>query len=369
MASIEIQPWTAVCVQANWENYNPNVRGEFEGDTLKKRNLNMMRTYIDACFNVGALQRPVKLVCFPEFSIGGLYTKNTTNDDVKKWQAISIPGPETDRLAEKAKEYNIYIAAVNHENDPAYPDYFFNTAFIINPKGKVILKYRKLNTQFGCNPHDIFDEYVNPITGSKDFFPVVETEIGRLSCGICADIMIPEIPKIYALKGADVWIHMTSSNGWGYPIDRVRMRAIDNTIYVVHENWAARVLTTESINDTRVASHIEAYGGGYSMIMNPYGQIMAIADGKVEELVMGTIDVKSLREKRMTWGHEAGNAVSWTRTELFRPWYDRTVFPPNQVLVDGAIQYPNDVMVTKRRRQAAENVVNGYSFYSENDVV
>jgi len=158
MTSNEIQPWTAACVQANWENYNPNVWGEFEGDTLKKRNLDMMCAYIDACFTVGALQRPVKLVCFPEFSIGGLYTTTTSNDDVKQWEAISIPGPETDRLAEKAKQYNIYIAAVNHENDPDYPDYFFNTAFIINPKGKIILKYRKLNTQFGCNPHDIFDE-------------------------------------------------------------------------------------------------------------------------------------------------------------------------------------------------------------------
>jgi len=364
-----IQPWTAACVQANWENYNPNVRGEFEGDTLKKRNLDMMCAYIDACFVVGAMPRPVKLVCFPEFGIGGLYNPWTTTEEVKKYQAVTIPGPETDMLAAKAKQYKTYIAAVNHENDPVRPDFFFNTAFIINPEGKIILKYRKLNTIFGCNPHDIFDEYRDPITGEHDFFPVVETKIGRLSCGICADIMIPEIPKIYALKGADVWLHLTSGNGWGYPVDRLRMRAIDNTIYVVHENWAARVLTTEQLGNTRIATHLTTTGGGGSMVIDPYGTIIAQANGTSEQLVMGDIDVMTLREKRKaTMLLGGGNAVSWTRTELYAPYYNKTIFPPNKVIEEGPMKHRDDEGSTRRRKQALENVIKGHNFYSEDEV-
>jgi len=366
-----IEPWAVACVQANWENYNPNVRGEFEGDTLRKRNLEMMCTYIDACFVVGVRPKPVKLVCFPEFSIGGMYAPKTTTEEVKKYQAITIPGPETEVLAAKARQYNIYIAAVNHENDPSIPDFFFNTAFIINPQGKIILKYRKLNNLFGCNPHDIFDEYTNPITGTRDFFPVVDTQIGRLACGICADIYMTEIPKIYALKGADIWLHMTSSRSWVHDTYLLRARAFDNTIYIAHENWAARVLTTEKLGGNKVCTHIDTFEGGGSMVIDPYGHIIAEANGAAEQLVVANIDVMTLREKRKSFiqlrGNN-GNALAWTRTELYAPYYNRTIFPPNGVIRDGPMKMNNDEAVTRRREQAVENLKNFHEFYSEEDV-
>lgn len=58
-----IKSWAVACVQANWENYNPNVKGEYEGETFKQRNLEMMCAYIDALFNVGVRPKPVRLVC------------------------------------------------------------------------------------------------------------------------------------------------------------------------------------------------------------------------------------------------------------------------------------------------------------------
>jgi len=365
----KIAPWTAVCVQANFELTNPNYKGEYEGEALKKRNLDMMCAYIDACF-AGPAAIPVKLVCFPEFSIGGMYNLNTTTEEVKKYQAISIPGPETDILAAKAKEYKIYIAAVNHENDPLRPDFYFNTAFIINPRGKIILKYRKLNTMFGCNPHDVFDEYINPITGTRDFFPVVETEIGRLSCGICADLWLPEIPKVYALKGADVWLHLTAGHFYRNGECLLRARAADNTIYVVHENYAALVLTTEIHGGTKVATHLSAGFGGGSMIIDHHGTIMAKAGGDTaEQLVMTNIDVMRLRRSRQSfWAAERGNAIAQTRSELYAPFYNRTIFPPNETIKHGPMHHMNDELVERRRRQAVANVLNGYDFYSEDDI-
>ena len=68
--SKQVKPWAVACIQANWENYNPNYQRKFEGDSLKQRNLKMMCAYIDACFSVGVRPKPVRLVCFPEFGIG-----------------------------------------------------------------------------------------------------------------------------------------------------------------------------------------------------------------------------------------------------------------------------------------------------------
>ena len=65
--------------------------------------------------------------------------KDMTKDEAKRLLAISVPGEETDMLAAKAKQYGTYIAAQALENDPDWPDLFFNTGFIINPQGKIIL--------------------------------------------------------------------------------------------------------------------------------------------------------------------------------------------------------------------------------------
>jgi len=368
-----IEPYAACSVQCYWENYNPNVRGEFENETLKQRNLKRMCDHIDACFTVGANSLPVRLVCFPEFGIGGLYNRNTTTAEVKQYQAITIPGPETDVLAEKARQYGIYIAACNHENDDdMVPDFFFNTAFVINPKGKIILKYRKLNAAFSCSPHDIYDKYINSITGTREFFPVVDTGIGNLACFICGDMGILEIPKIYAMKGAEVLCHLNS--GYAHELARqtLRVRANDNTIYIVEENWAARVLTTERIGDVVIPTNYDTRGGGQSMIVGYRGNIISEANGTAPQLVTGMIDIMALRQNRQTEkrypAQGMGDFMAQTRSELYAPFYNQTIFPPNRVSVDGPMTRMNDETVMKRRRQARDNRLQCYDIYSEDDV-
>jgi predicted amidohydrolase len=365
-----ILPYAACSVQSWVENYNPNIRGEFERETLMKRNLQRMCDYIDAIFTVGVNNPTVRLVCFPEFSIGGLYNNQTTVQEVKRYQAITIPGPETDALAEKAKKYNTYIAACNHENDPAWPDNFFNTAFIINPEGKVILKYRKMNIAFGLNPHDIFDRYINPITKTRDFFPVVDTRIGRLACFICGDLMIPEIVKASALKGAEVVLHLNSGFAGELPRHVLRTRAWDNTVYIVEDNWSSRIISTEVLGGTKIPTAVDSRGGGQSMIVDYFGNIIAEAGDKTPQLVYGMINIMALRETRKGFrmGTAGGDAMTRTRTEVYAPFYNRTLFPPNQVFVEGPIQKINDASVTKRRDQAVKNREKFLEFYSEDDV-
>jgi len=367
-----IEPYAVCCVQAYFNNYNPNIRREFP-ETLKTQNLKVMSDYIDACFYVGANQGGIKLICFPEFSIGGLYNPRTTTEEVKKHEAITIPGPETELLAAKAREHRVYIAACNHENDPQLPDFFFNTAFIINPEGKIILKYRKLNAAYACSPHDIMSEYINPITKTRDFFPVVDTSIGRLACFICGDLGIPEIPRIYALKGAEVLLHLSSGYSWELAQQIMRVRAVDNTIYMVNENWAARILTTTKIGDIDVVTSIDSRGGGGSMVIDYDGNVIAHADGTAPQLVMGQIDIMSLRQERQGWKrpnplNPGGNFLAYTRTELYAPFYARTIFPPDQVIKEGPMSRQNDETVTKRRNLALQNLTEFYDFYSENDI-
>jgi hypothetical protein len=67
-------------------------------------------------------------------------------------------------------------------------------------------------------------------------------------------------------------------------------------------------------------------------------------------------------------GTAGGDAMTRTRTEVYAPFYNRTLFPPNQVFVEGPIQKINDASVTKRRDQAVKNREKFLEFYSEDDV-
>jgi len=361
-----IQPWAAACIQGYWENYNPNIHGEFEGADFKKRNLRRMCDYIDACFNVSAIPKKVALVAFPEFSIGGLYNTRTTVAEVQKYQAITIPGPETEVLAAKAREHNVYLVVCNNENDPAVPDYFFNTAFIINPEGKIILKYRKQNARFACTSHDLMARYRDPLTGKFDPFPVVETRLGRLSCMICGDINIPEIPRVYAIKGADAIIRCDSGYGnWDMAQWTLRVRSRDNKIYIINENWSARVLSTGEVTDGhRIPELVDTTGGGGSAVFDFEGRVIAQANGTAPQIVSGMIDVMALRRHRAL----CMDGVGGIRTELYSPYYARTIYPPNRVIEDGA---PNSRSDPKKRtwdNTGRANVAAMADYYHEDDV-
>lgn len=193
------EPYQAVACQH--EIVPARSGGQFKENI--KRNLDHYCDLIDFCHGkFFAVLGPVRLITFGEFSITGIYwpcnrgDKIFNNAEVIKHLAIRIPGKETEVLAEKAKEYNCYIAAANLEYDPEWPDFHFNCGFLINPKGKIILKYRKITTsnqpvEFGCSPHDVLETYKNPITKEFDPFPVVETSIGRIAMMICGDLRAP----------------------------------------------------------------------------------------------------------------------------------------------------------------------------------
>jgi len=358
-----IAPYNVACVQYNLEEYIPDAQGNFDPG-ISKRNLKRMCDAIDGCF-VGVFREggrfgKVKLIVFPEFSWGGIYGAVTTMKEMKEHIATTIPGPETDILAEKARQWKVYIAAHAYDNDPQYPDWAFNTAFIINPEGKIILKYHKICTLFGCSPHDMLDEYRNPITGKPDPFPVVDTEIGRLACMICADIIFPETPRVYAMKGAEVLIRLTNMNAnlprrWA-----LRTRAMDNSIYIVNENYAGAIIGDfiDTSNDGGIVS------GGGSAIYDYLGNVIAEAQDATSQLVIGTIDIMALRKFR-----EAGeDGVSAFRAELYAPYYARTWFPPNKILKEGPLEYVTDPKALRWKAEAAANRAKLYDFYSEKDV-
>ena len=281
----------------------------------------------------------VKLAMFSEYGIIGQFRPRS----VEEWLELAetIPGDVTEKIGAKAKALGMHIAGNLFERDADWPGRLLNTSFIVSPEGKVILKYRKhngpnnLNTTY-TGPGDIHSEYVQRY-GEEALFPVVDTEIGRLACMSCTDVVFPEMARAFGLKGAEVILHPTAEpyapdhDAW----DALRQaRAYENMCYLLSCNAGAFIGSNRPKMGYR----------GKSMVVSPLGRIESIADAPGEAVVTSTIDIEAVRQER-TRKPDAGhvfNSLVELRADLFAPIYQN------------AKRWPNDGWARRKIKTTAE---------------
>jgi len=166
-------------------------------------------------------------------------------------RAEPIPGPATNQLGKAAKRNNIWLIASLNEK---VGDVVYNTAVLIDRKGNLAGKYRKVHL-----PREEWKQGVRP----GDQYPVFETDFGKVAIQICYDWFFPEPESIFALKGAEIIFAPT----WGNTLPDAdgcvdgettfRVRARDNGVYMV-----------PCVYD------------GNSMVIDPMGRILASSNGK-----------------------------------------------------------------------------------------
>jgi len=275
---------------------------------------------------------PLKLIVFPEFFLQG-WTAKATMDDYRKEILIRLPGEEIDQLGEKARQYGVFIAGAVLEYDPHFPALFFNSAFILNPKGEIIHKYRKitpyLRAEMATSPHDIYDSYVEVYGKGKSltetFFPVTDTAIGKLGTFICMDGFFPETTRALVLQGAEILIRPTA---FPEPLVSVpmqswelqnRMRAFENLAYVIAPNTGG-VITEET--PTYICP-------GDSMVADFNGVIVGRAPYPGETIVSAVVHLEDLRRRRQD---PHFNVLRQIRSEVFQELYQEPIYPKNKYL-------------------------------------
>ncbi len=259
----------------------------------------------------------VRLIVFPEFAHAAPVYESV--EQLRDKLAVSIPNEHIDRYSAKAKERGVYIQTGSFlEVDSRWPDHVFNTTCLVGPDG-LLSRYRKVNPwlpwEIHASPHDLpgYDE---------PFFPVVETEIGRLGVAICYDWLFPEAIRALALGGAEVFIRVSAyMDPWGAtpPLDWWtlfnRARAVENFGYVVAANQGASASNYPPFT----------WPGG-SMIVDFDGRVLSQADpGPGEKIVVGPIDIASLRQERQ---RRRGHAMlDHLRTEAYARLYATPRYP------------------------------------------
>lgn len=259
-----------------------------------------------------------RLVVLPEYFLTGFPMGDAIPDWAEK-AAIAPEGPEYEALGAIAQAAKVYLAGNAFETDAHFPGLYFQCCFVIDPSGRVVLRYRRLNSMFSPTPHDVWDRYLD-IYGLDGVFPVARTEIGNLAAVASEEILYPEVARCMAMRGAEVLLHPTSqSNEVAKAVKEVCTiaRAVENMVYVVSANSGG----IEG-NPFPVA----ATDGG-SKIVDPHGVVIA-KTGFGESMAWAEIDLASLRRFRRRPGME--NLLARQRFEAYALSYAAHHFyPPN----------------------------------------
>ncbi len=284
----------------------------------------------------------VRLVVLPEY----FASSYPAGEPLGVWAeraAWAPDGPEYAALCEVAVAQATFISGNSYEVDANFPGLYFQSSFIIDDQGAVVLRYRRLVSMFAPTPHDVWDRYLR-IYGLDAVFPVADTVLGRLACIASEEILYPEIARVLALKGAEVLLHSTSEVGSVRltPKDVAkRARAYENMAWVVSAN-SAGILNTDFPTQST---------DGMSKVVDFKGEVRAEAGFGESMVANAEIDVEALRRARAKPG--MANVLARQRLELFRDFYAGSIYPANTMLAaDGSLAVPTRAHFIAMQQQA-----------------
>ena len=253
----------------------------------------------------------LKLVCLPEYFLTG-FPLRESRQEWKAKASIDIDGPEYEALAGIAQRFGVYLAGNLYENDPNFPELYFQANFVIAPSGETVLRYRRMISLYTPTPFDVWDAYLDAY-GYDAVFPVADTEIGMLGTIASEEILYPEIARMHALKGAEILLHPTSEVGSpALTVKDVakRARAIESMAYVVSANSAEIIGTPVPAASTDAMSKIVDWNG----------KVLAEAESGESLNANAVIDLPALRATRSRTG--MANVLTRLPTQAFEPGYE-----------------------------------------------
>ncbi len=168
--------------------------------------------------NTQAAAQGARILVNTELAITGYFFKN--REDVAS-MVEQIPGPTTEVFSELARQWGVYLALGLPETT-GQTQIYYNSAVLLDPSGKLALRYRKVNTEvrWAC-------------PGSSHQKNIAQTPWGRLGMLVCSDAYHSLMPRVTALHGADLILVPTNWPTSGYFPRRIwRARAYENQLYL-----------------------------------------------------------------------------------------------------------------------------------------
>lgn len=301
-----------------------------------ERNLQIVEDGIHAAVSIVGINMPVRLIALAEGALTGFTDEifDIPHVTAARDLFIDIPGPETDRLASLARQYDTYIVAQCKARWPEVIDKrFFNTLFVISRQGEIVHKAAKNHLwcrERSCVPHDVYDRWVELFGDGIDaFYPVLRTDdIGHIGTICCSDGEYPEAVRALAFNGAEVvyrpseavpMTQMGMEPGGTWLLQN-RAHAHFNNVYMVCPNVGPVYVHPKMEHPYDIA-------GGNSHIVDYQGTVLGHTASGANTFVAGIVDIEALRQFRTM--NLNSNWMKDLRTEIFRRMYSEPVHPKN----------------------------------------
>jgi deaminated glutathione amidase len=202
-----------------------------------------------------------------------------------------------------ARELGIDLVAGSIAERREGHDRVANTSIHVGPDGELKAVYRKIH---------MFDVEVGGVeyresehSEPADEIVLSETSNGtKLGLTICYDLRFPELYRILTLKGArivTVPANFTRVTGQAHWEVLLRARAIENQVFVIAPGQGR-------------GPGPEGDSYGNSMIVDPWGEILARAGGEGESFVAADVDLTrqdEVREKLPSLANRVAAAYRW----------------------------------------------------------
>jgi nitrilase len=214
-------------------------------------------------------------------------------------QCVDVPGAACDALGEVARENGVHLAVPVNERAGGT---VYNTILYFAPDGALLGKHRKLVATGG--------ERLAWGMGDGSTLPVFDTPFGRLGGLICWENYMPLARVAMYEQGVDILLAPTWDNSdvW---VASMRHIAKEGRCYVLG--------ITSCLRGSDVPADFpgrdDIYGGdddwmsrGNTVIVDPYGEIIAGPISETEGILYAEVDLTKVRQSRRQFdvvGHYA----------------------------------------------------------------
>ena len=154
-----------------------------------------------------AAKKKAKIICLPELFLSPYFCQTENHSKFKL--AEKIPGKKTILYCELAKKLSVILIIPLFEKKTY--GFYHNTSIIINEKGKIISKYRKMHIPDDPGYYEKF--YFTP--GDLGF-KSTKTKYAKIGSLICWAQWVPEAARLTVLKGAEILFYPTAIGSVSY---------------------------------------------------------------------------------------------------------------------------------------------------------
>ena len=286
------------------------------------RNIEEMRRRMEILFH---LYPWVEMVVFSELAAHG---------PVKQFAQEAGGSFEKD-FADLARRFDCWLVPGSYFERQG--ERIYNTTPVLNPDGEVVTRYRKMFP---------FTPYEEGVTPGEEFCVFDVPGAGRFGVSICYDLWFPEVTRTLTAMGAEVILNPVLASF----VDRPADLAIAQGSAAMFQSYIFHI------------NGLLAGGNGYSMVIDPAGQILHRGNVQ-EEMIPIEVDFDLVRRQRREGVLRMGQPLKSFRDNkvafpVYGPEFDRSyldslgplVKPARQRLGGRASKAPESDQPPARRR-------------------